>query len=69
MQSATFKSKSFWTGLALVIAGAGMCMLGQKTDGIQTIAGGLVTICVRDAISKIQPPAPTTAPTAAPKAS
>ena len=64
MQSATFKSKSFWTGLALVAAGAGMFALGQKTDGIQTIAGGLVTICIRDAISKVQPAAPADAPKA-----
>ena len=55
MQSNTFKSKSFWAGLAIVITGVGMCLTGQVPEGIQTIAGGLVTIFVRDAISKIQP--------------
>jgi hypothetical protein len=56
VQSNTFKSKSFWTGLAIVITGVGMCLAGQVPEGLQTIAGGLATIFVRDAISKIQPP-------------
>ena len=54
MQSTTLKSKSFWTGLTLILTGVGMCVLGQPVEGIQTIAGGLITIFVRDAISKVQ---------------
>jgi hypothetical protein len=53
VQSSTVKSKSFWTGLAIIVTGIGMCVMGQTTEGIQTIAGGVVTIFVRDAISKI----------------
>jgi hypothetical protein len=53
MQSGTFKSKSFWTGLAMIVTGAGMCAVGDLATGIQTIAGGLVTIFVRDAIAKL----------------
>lgn len=64
MNSSTFKSKSFWTGLAIMITGIGMCIMGQAAEGIQTIAGGLVTIFVRDAISKIdlRPAAPASTP-------
>ena len=59
MRIDTFKSKSFWTGLALIVTGVGMCVAGQTPEGIQTIAGGLVTIFIRDAISKLSDqPAP-----------
>lgn len=54
-QRNTLKSKSFWTGLTIIITGVGMCVMGQMAEGIQTIAGGVVTIFVRDAISKALP--------------
>lgn len=54
IQSNTFKTKSFWTGLAMVVTGIGLCAQGNMPEGIQTIAGGLVTIFVRDALSKVQ---------------
>lgn len=52
LQSQTLKSKSFWTGAAMIITGIGLIVSGSPTEGIQTIAGGLVTIFVRDAIAK-----------------
>lgn len=56
MNSSTFKTKSFWTGLAIIATGIGLIVAGDMATGIQTIAGGIVTIFMRDAISKIQPP-------------
>ena len=53
-QRETLYSKSFWTGLAMIVSGMGMCVMGDTATGIQTIAGGVVTIFVRDAISKVQ---------------
>lgn len=53
MHYSTLRSKSFWTGLAIIITGVGMCVMGQTVEGIQTIAGGVVTVFVRDAISKV----------------
>ena len=55
MQRNTLKSKSFWAGLAMVVSGIGMLVMGQPAEGIQTIAGGVITIFVRDAISKVAP--------------
>ncbi len=52
-QEATLKSRSFWTGAALIVTGVGLIVVGDVAQGIQTIAGGLVTIFVRDAISKM----------------
>ncbi|MEN6625599.1 MAG: hypothetical protein ABFD69_05150 [Candidatus Sumerlaeia bacterium] len=52
LQSQTLKSKSFWTGAAMIVTGIGLIISGSPTEGIQTIAGGLVTIFVRDAIAK-----------------
>ena len=56
LQRNTFKSKSFWTGLAMIVSGVGMCVMGDSLAGAQTIAGGLAAIFVRDAIAKLQPP-------------
>ena len=53
MNRNTFHTKSFWTGLAIIITGVGMIALGQAVEGLQTIAGGLATIFVRDALSKM----------------
>jgi hypothetical protein len=55
MMQRTLRSKSFWAGLAMVIAGIGLCVAGNVGEGVQTIAGGVVTIFVRDAISKLEP--------------
>lgn len=53
LQQATLKSRSFWTGAAMIVTGVGLIVVGDVAQGIQTIAGGLVTIFVRDAISKM----------------
>ncbi|MCE5230116.1 hypothetical protein LLG95_11025 [bacterium] len=52
LQQDTLKSRSFWTGAAMIVTGIGLIIGGDVAQGIQTIAGGLVTIFVRDAISK-----------------
>lgn len=62
MNSNTLRSKSFWTGMAMIVTGVGMIALGTPAEGLQTIAGGLATIFVRDAISKIENQASTPAP-------
>lgn len=55
MNRNTLRTKSFWTGLAIIVTGIGMIALGTPVEGLQTIAGGLATIFVRDAICKIDP--------------
>ncbi|MFA5187182.1 MAG: hypothetical protein WC551_11955 [Patescibacteria group bacterium] len=47
---ALMKTKTFWTGLTAIVAGAGMCYLGDKERGIQTILGGLAVIFLRDGV-------------------
>jgi hypothetical protein len=54
MNRSTLRTKSFWTGLAIIVTGIGMIALGQTAEGLQTIAGGIATIFVRDAITKVQ---------------
>lgn len=53
LQQSTLRSRSFWTGAAMIVTGVGLIVAGDVAQGIQTIAGGLVTIFVRDAISKM----------------
>jgi hypothetical protein len=50
------KSKTFWTGIAAVIAAVGGVFTGtMETDtAIQTGIGGLVAIFLRDSIEKIR---------------
>lgn len=55
MQPKTLRTKTFWTGLAMLVSGLGMIATGHPAEGIQTMAGGLVTIFVRDAIAKVEP--------------
>lgn len=43
------KSKTFYTGLAAIITGIGLYVSGDKTNGIQTIFGGLGLIFLRQA--------------------
>lgn len=52
MELGTWKSKSFWGGLAMIVTGIGMIIAGDTATGIQTITGGIVAVCLRDAISK-----------------
>lgn len=52
MTGATFKSKTFWTGMAAIVTGVGLIVMGNVPEGIQTIGGGIVAIFIRDAISK-----------------
>ena len=51
----TLRSRSFWTGAAMIITGIGLALTGEPGNGIQTIAGGLVAIFVRDALRRVQP--------------
>ena len=51
---ALLKSKTFWTGLGSIVAGAGGMMTGEMTsvDGIQLVILGLLAIFGRDALNK-----------------
>ena len=53
MQSGFYKTKSFWAGMALILTGIGMVIAGDVPQGIQTIGAGIVTIFIRDAITKV----------------
>lgn len=48
-------TKSFWLGVSAVIGGAGGLATGSlnPVEGLQTVAGGLGLIFVRDAIRKV----------------
>jgi hypothetical protein len=49
----TLKTKTFWTGLASVGAGAYLCYTGQVTTGAPMIATGAAAITGRDAVTKL----------------
>ena len=59
MHFKTYKTKTFWSGLGMILPRIGLLVVGDVPEGFQTIAGGLVTICVRDAITKVGEAAPT----------
>lgn len=46
------KSKTFWTGIGTIIAGAVTIANGDKAAGIEMVAAGLAMIFIRDAIRK-----------------
>lgn len=55
MLSRILKTKSFWAGVALIVAGVGGIVTGsmdQKT-AMESIIAGLLAIFVRDAIAKV----------------
>lgn len=54
MQGATWKSKTFWGGIAAIATGAGLIVAGDVVSGVQTITLGVLAIFGRDAVSKIQ---------------
>lgn len=55
MKWQTFKTKTFWVGLAGIVAGVGMIVAqGDIAGGAQTIVIGLLAIVGRDAITKVQ---------------
>lgn len=49
----TLKTKTFWTGLASVAAGAYLCYTGNVATGAPMIATGAVAVTGRDAVTKI----------------
>lgn len=49
----TLKTKTFWTGLASVGAGAYLCYTGQVASGAPMVATGLVAVTGRDALTKL----------------
>lgn len=49
----TLKTKTFWTGLASIAAGAYLCYLGKVDTGLPLIATGSIAVTGRDAISKL----------------
>lgn len=61
IQKSTLKTKTFWAGLGSVLAGAAtIATTGNVVAGVQMIVTGILAICGRDAITKVEP---TTEPT------
>lgn len=54
MNPLIYKTKSFWTGISLIIGGIGGLLTGtlDLTTASQGIVAGLITIFLRDAIAK-----------------
>ena len=46
------KTKTFWSGIGLVLYGSYMLAEGNIEEGVQNILTGLSVIFLRDAISK-----------------
>ena len=61
-QSETLKSKTFWAGIAAIVAGIGALIMGDIQSGVQGIGAGIITICMRDAVEKSGPADTTTKP-------
>lgn len=49
----TLKTKTFWTALASIGAGAYLCYTGNVATGLPMITTGAVAITGRDAVSKL----------------
>ncbi len=49
-----YKSKTFWSGIALIMLGLYMYSTGEIITGSQLIFTGLGLIGIRDAIKKLQ---------------
>lgn len=57
MNASTFKTKTFWSGLASVLAGvAAIATTGDFVGGGNLIIVGILAIAGRDAISKVETP-------------
>ncbi len=54
-QKSTFKSKTFWVGIATVVGGIALIANSEMEKGIGSILAGLAMITGRDAISKVEP--------------
>ena len=48
------KSKTFWSGLSMVLYGVVQIISKNESEGIQNILTGLSIIFLRDAINKIE---------------
>lgn len=48
-----FSSKTFWIGIATVVAGIVLILNGKREDGIQLISTGLMAIFLRNGINKV----------------
>ena len=53
-QDKTLKSKSFWVGVLTVGFGIFQLTQGNTAEAVAEIQAGLLIICGRDAIAKIQ---------------
>lgn len=53
MEKKTFKTKTFWIGLASICTGIGLVVAGQHEQGITLIVQGALAIMIRDGIQKI----------------
>lgn len=53
--SKTLKSKTFWAGIASVATGIGLIVAGDVLNGINMVGMGVLAVCGRDAVSKLQP--------------
>ena len=49
-----FKTKTFWSGVASVFTGIGLMVAGEIPVGINAVVSGVLAICVRDGIAKLQ---------------
>ena len=50
----TIRTKTFWTALAAIATGVGLICAGDKPEGVNLIAGGLMAIFLRDGIKKAE---------------
>ena len=53
IQSATFKKKTAWAGVASIVAGIGLWYEGDVVQGLNLIVMGILAIVGRDAITKL----------------
>ncbi len=49
-----YKSKTFWSGVALIVLGLYLVAFGEKITGAQLIFNGLGLIGIRDAIKRLE---------------
>jgi hypothetical protein len=46
------KTKSFWAGIFTAFGGIAMILNGNTEEGVQMIALGISTVCLRHAVEK-----------------
>ena len=49
-----WKTKTFWGGLATILTGVGLIMAGEIPSGVEMIGFGVIAICGRDAVRKVE---------------